>query len=213
MTDRERQFAALGLEYAEGIDLASVVTLPSGREVRKTDGGKWEAQPWNDNHWREFDDLLAACEFATPPKTQDAPAPSRCAEFRLTRTGKPALVFAGELIAGATSFIPVNGGALQNRWHELAVYRTAGGKWVAAVGFRSCWQGEHDHDAAEIFARPDQLVSWLLRYSPRDHWLGYPAGAAYAERQARIEAEIRGGYERAVSALLAGLPEADERVR
>jgi hypothetical protein len=69
MTDRERQFAAIGFEYAEGIDLASVVIVPTtGREIRKNASGKWEAQPWNDNYWSEFDDLLDAARFATRPQ-------------------------------------------------------------------------------------------------------------------------------------------------
>ena len=40
MTDRERAYAAAGFEYAEGIELANVVIVPTtGREVRKTDRG------------------------------------------------------------------------------------------------------------------------------------------------------------------------------
>lgn len=71
MTDRERQFAALGFEYAEGIDYAQVVIVPTtGREIRKTERGTWECQPWNDNYWKEFDDLLEAARFATPPGCQ-----------------------------------------------------------------------------------------------------------------------------------------------
>jgi hypothetical protein len=70
MTNRERQFAAIGFEYAEGIDLANVVIVPStGREIRKTKSGKWQAQPWNDNYWQEFDDLLDAARFASRPAT------------------------------------------------------------------------------------------------------------------------------------------------
>ena len=69
MTDRERQFAALGIEYAEGIDRAERVTVPgTGREIRKRADGKWEAQPHNDNYYKSFDDLLAALRFATKPK-------------------------------------------------------------------------------------------------------------------------------------------------
>lgn len=74
MTQRERQFAALGLEYAEGIDNADVVAVPAtGREVRKNRRGLWEAQPWNDNYWREFADLLDAVRFATPPARRTGP--------------------------------------------------------------------------------------------------------------------------------------------
>lgn len=69
MTDREREFAAIGFEYSEGIDSASVVIVPStGREIRKTSRGTWEAQPRNDNYWKEFADLLDAAKFATTPR-------------------------------------------------------------------------------------------------------------------------------------------------
>ena len=69
MTERERQFAALGIEYAEGIERAERVTIPvTGREARKKDNGKWEVQPWNDNYWLEFDDVLDAVRAATPPQ-------------------------------------------------------------------------------------------------------------------------------------------------
>lgn len=68
MTNREREFAAIGWEYCEGIDLANVVIVPAtGREIRRVEGG-WEAQPWNDNYWQTFEDLLEAAKFATPPR-------------------------------------------------------------------------------------------------------------------------------------------------
>lgn len=68
MTNRERDFAALGWEYCEGIDLASKVIVPTtGREIRRVDDG-WEAQPWDDNYWQKFDDLLDAAKFATKPR-------------------------------------------------------------------------------------------------------------------------------------------------
>ena len=66
MTDRERQYAALGYEYAEGIERAKVVYLPSGREVRRIgEIGEsiWEVQPHNDNYWVSFDDLIEAIKF------------------------------------------------------------------------------------------------------------------------------------------------------
>jgi hypothetical protein len=65
MTDRERQFAAIGFGYAEGIEQAMVVHCPNGREIRRTEHGTWETQPLNDNYWREFSDLLDAAKFAT----------------------------------------------------------------------------------------------------------------------------------------------------
>lgn len=68
MTNREREFAAIGFEYADGIDNANCVIIPStGRVIRKTTRGTWVAQPWNDNYWMEFDDLLDAAKFASRP--------------------------------------------------------------------------------------------------------------------------------------------------
>lgn len=73
MTDRERELAKLGFEYAAGIESADRVTVPStGREVRKTRDGRWEAQPWDDNYWRAFDELLDALRFASPQVASDA---------------------------------------------------------------------------------------------------------------------------------------------
>ena len=62
-TELERQFSALGLDHCEGIDLATKLVLPTGREVRRVNG-KWITQPHNDNYWARFDDLLDACRFA-----------------------------------------------------------------------------------------------------------------------------------------------------
>ena len=67
MTDRERKLASLGFEYAEGIERASVITIPStGREVRKVGENCWESQPPTDNYWRRFRSVVAAIRFATP---------------------------------------------------------------------------------------------------------------------------------------------------
>ena len=62
MTDRERKFCELGFHYSANIDLAKVVDLPNGREVRKV-RNKWEVQPPHDNYWERFDDLLDAVKF------------------------------------------------------------------------------------------------------------------------------------------------------
>jgi len=64
MTNRERQFATLGFEYAEGIERSKVIRLLNGREIRKTKDGKWECQPPLDNYWNAFNDLLDAIRFA-----------------------------------------------------------------------------------------------------------------------------------------------------
>jgi hypothetical protein len=71
MTDRERAFVELGVEYAEGIERASSFGVPgTGRVVRQVLPGVWAAQPWDGNGWKEFSDPLEALRFATPPAKQ-----------------------------------------------------------------------------------------------------------------------------------------------
>ncbi len=68
MNDREKQYTSLTHKYAKDIEWASVVNLPSGREVRQV-GDKWEVQPPNDNYWVAFDDLIEAIKFSKGEKT------------------------------------------------------------------------------------------------------------------------------------------------
>lgn len=71
MTDREREYADAGFDHCEGIEQAKTVIVPStGRTITQIRPGVWEAQPWNDNYYREFTDLLAALQFATRPRSQ-----------------------------------------------------------------------------------------------------------------------------------------------
>jgi hypothetical protein len=82
MTNREREFASLGIDPAEGIDFADALVVPStGREIRRVGLG-WEAQPWCDNYYRIFADLLDAVRFATPPAHGGVKEPSRFADER-----------------------------------------------------------------------------------------------------------------------------------
>ena len=199
MTDRERAFAALGIEYAEGIDQARTVAVPAtGREVRRTAKGGWEAQPHNDNYWQEFDDLLEAVRFATPP------------QISVTRTGLAHLTFHGEKLASVVG--ARQGGQERDRWHEIAVWRTTSGQLVVGITYRTRWQGELSHDAAVVCATALDVVRSLHDYDPVAHVVGYPPDAVHAGRQARLLADLRLRYQVLVSQVLAVLPEAAERV-
>lgn len=131
-------------------------------------------------------------------------------EFKLTRTGLPPLAFVGELVAESDS--KAHQGPGQNRWHELAVYRTAGGKWVASITFRTVWQGESDRHTAEVADTPAALVEIVCRYDPAHEWEGFPDRPEYAEKQARTQAAVTDGYRRAVSEVFDAVPEVAERL-
>ena len=79
--------------------------------------------------------------------------------IQINRTGEPPLRFTGvEIGSGDTR---IEGGNRANRWTEVTIYRTKGGKLIAHVGYRTCWQGEHDTDNAKSFETPAELVEWL----------------------------------------------------
>jgi hypothetical protein len=80
-------------------------------------------------------------------------------EYTIERDDDRPLRFTGEIIAEASS----RGirGPSQNRWQELTLYRTAGGKMIARRVGRTQWQGERDRHEAVAVDTPDQVVAFL----------------------------------------------------
>lgn len=131
----------------------------------------------------------------------------------INRTGNAPLAFAGRLIAEVSSQAPDGANNhLRNRWHDLAVYRTAAGRYVASVTYRTRWQGEIEHTSAADLDTPGDVATWLRAYCPTDHVTGYPLGAAYDAKRRRLHQELTLGYDDALTRLLAADPAFAERV-
>jgi hypothetical protein len=79
--------------------------------------------------------------------------------YTLKRDGEPDLRIAGELLGDASSHS--HQGPKQNRWEEVTLYRTKGGKYAAAVTRRSQWQGENDTHTAVIASGARELLEAL----------------------------------------------------
>lgn len=86
----------------------------------------------------------------------------------LRRDGQPPLRFKGALLAKADN--RNHQGERQNRWTVLALYRTAGGKYVITRDHRTCWQGETDRTAADAVATAEEVIAWLR--ADNDGFLG-----------------------------------------
>lgn len=128
--------------------------------------------------------------------------------YTLSRSGRAPLTFTGELLAESDG--ERCAGKEQNRWHDLAVYRTTGGKYIVAIQYRTRWEGELSRDKVEISETAVAVACHLEEYNPTAAVRGFPAGDAYAERQARLLADIRQRYEAQVSEILGAMPEAAE---
>ena len=68
------------------------------------------------------------------------------AQHEVERDGQRDLRFEGELLAEVSD--REHSGPKSNRWTEVRIYRTGGGRYVVATTNRTQWQGEWDkHDA------------------------------------------------------------------
>jgi hypothetical protein len=118
------------------------------------------------------------------------------------RSGQAPLRFEGALLTQASSHH--HGTPLENRWHEIEVHEIEGGRrYVVTIRYRTLWQGESDHDEAHVADTPADVTRLLTGYDPLAHVIGYPADDSYAEKQRRLSAAIRAGYDDAVSFALA----------
>lgn len=114
------------------------------------------------------------------------------AEIKLDRTGEMPLAFEGELLASASSSIVA--GQERNRWHEVAVYRTAGGAYVASIGYRTQWQGEQAGDSVAVLHGPEEVAEYLRMGDPASLVVGFPTGDRYADKQVRLIDQVERDY-------------------
>lgn len=130
-------------------------------------------------------------------------------KFRIQRTGKSCISFEGECVA--VSYGRVVGGKEQVRWHDLALYRTTAGNYVASVDYITRWDGELGWSEAEVVPR-DKVESFFMISDPTEHVQGFPAGKQYEVRQRNLLDWIRTRYESQVSDLLKMCDDLDEVV-
>ena len=131
-------------------------------------------------------------------------------EYTLTRTGDRPLHFSGECIAAADG--KIHSGKEQNRWYELAVYRTAAGKYVVEVAYRTQWQGEGAHYRATVCSTIDEVADEMRTTDATEYLEGFPAHPDYADKQARLIASLRTRLGTLISEIFEQLPEAVEKI-
>lgn len=116
-------------------------------------------------------------------------------EYTLKRSGAAPLSFTGELIAEAL-------GNRDKRWHDLRLYRTCGGSYVAQVEYRTNWEGEIETSAVEVSESPEAIEDFFRGYDPTASVLGYPPGAQMQAKQDRLLRDLRLRYDDQVSEIL-----------
>lgn len=125
-------------------------------------------------------------------------------EYILTRTGLRPVTFDGELLAEANSRFM--NGKEQNRWHELALYRTQAGTYLIHVGYRTIWRGELNHDLVEELPDPDELERFLALTDSCEHIVGLPGGDQFDKKRLFRQQQLERTFQQIVSELLAAVP-------
>lgn len=84
--------------------------------------------------------------------------------YVVKRTGQAPLRFRGEVVATAESSPdrahPYYSGS-PGRWESVTIYRTAKGRYIAAIKYGTLWQGEVDTYDAAVFGTLAKAVEWL----------------------------------------------------
>jgi len=118
----------------------------------------------------------------------------------ISRTGSAPVRFDGELLAESDGW---RRGRDASRWHEIRIYGTSGGRFVAEIRGGTMWEGEEAVSTLEIADTAGALVAILRDYDPTAHVLGFPPGPAYAEKQQRVLDDLRVRYEAQIGEMLA----------
>lgn len=122
----------------------------------------------------------------------------------VTRTGEPPLVFAGKLLAAVSGYNASSKRATRTRWHELSLYSTAEGAYVARIAYVL--------NRAESFSTPlawikedrdrDEIEGWFRFHRPADYVRVFPPRQKEPEREGMAVASVASEYFRLVDELL-----------
>lgn len=130
-------------------------------------------------------------------------------DYILKRTGREPVKFTGELLADIGG--PTFKGREQNRWHDLALYKTQAGQYILYITYHTTWEGESDHYVV-IVTSAGELAYDLSAYDPLEHVVGFPPHPQFADKQARLQAQIKRIYETRVTELLSAHNEIAEEI-
>lgn len=122
-------------------------------------------------------------------------------QITLNRTGDRQLQFAGEELASASS--RTHQGPCENRWWELALYRSESGKLIVSISYRTQWQGEHATDTVYVCDTAEEIAETLRVHPYSAGVYGFPPG--HGERQERLNRALDQCWYQAVTEILSAV--------
>lgn len=99
------------------------------------------------------------------PETENIEMESNMEEFTVRRDSDRDIKFKGDKVASAASSANQAMGSSYSgstgRWKELALYKTAGGKYICEKIERTQWQGERDRFHGAVCETIDQVIEFF----------------------------------------------------
>jgi hypothetical protein len=128
-------------------------------------------------------------------------------EHIIPRTGRPELTFTGRLVAQS-----VQKEGVSNRWHNIRVFKTHSGKYVAWIAYRTRWNGERCVSCAQACDTIAALVAFLADYYPGRWLIGFPDRPEYRVKQTALRTHLEEQYAQATAAIYDQMPECRDKV-
>ena len=130
--------------------------------------------------------------------------------FNIPRTSQTAIAFEGELLAHVSGKdIP----SVQKnpRWHEINLYRTASGKYVAHVAFKCDSRYDNERDDVQVCKSPDEIVTFLNSFNPTTNVRGWPHDK-HKQQDDRLREKLTEAVKTLATQALAQTSEFSERI-
>lgn len=132
-------------------------------------------------------------------------------QFTLARTGDVPVTFTGDWVfQGDTSR---KEGPGEKRYHHAGLYRTGKGRYVLEVVYHSKWPNEDDRSDVIVCDSVKSLRNAIREFNPIPPNIGYPDGANYAYKQARLHQDLQSRFDNLIREMMMGVAgEVAERI-
>lgn len=130
--------------------------------------------------------------------------------FNIPRSGQTAIAFDGEILA-QVSGADLPSKRVNPRWHEISLYKTVTGKYVAHVAFKCDSQYDSERDEVQVCKSPDEIVTFLNTHQPTRYVRGWP-GDKHKAQDDRLREKLTQAYRNLVTQALVQTSELSERI-
>lgn len=130
--------------------------------------------------------------------------------YNLPRTGSTPLAFEGTRLAHVSG-ADIPSAKKNPRWHEIDLYQTQAGDYVAHVAFLCDSRYDTERHDVIVSNRPSVIVAWLNDFEPVKHVRGWPI-LTHRQQDERLREKLTAAFRLIVTQSLAQTEAFSERI-